>query len=241
MIGYPHFSPRKKLPTGAFSVIVTSGNAWLLCSIRGIFRHAIGHQSWIFKNETIPLCLRKLPAAPDTFALSSGSEEKTKSLSTLGFPGEVWGLFWEFLLLLGCHHELPLDWLFLFVWKLARPSPFSPASSQSQVCLPSYPLFSLSVLFCVTGGFSLQAASSGRQEGRGRESLQCFFASFSVSGCVSGYRLPLSVIPALDSPPAAPACSGRPGTWFSWTLRLLSCLSSLGMLVASCWKICGLH
>ena len=114
MIGYPHFSPRKKLPTGAFSVIFTSENAWLLCSIRGTFRHAIGYQSWIFKNETISLCLRKPTAAPDTFPLSSGSEEKTKSVSTLGFPGKAWGILWEFLLLLGYHHELPLDWLFSF-------------------------------------------------------------------------------------------------------------------------------
>ena len=129
MIGYPHFSPRKKLPTGAFSVIFTSGNAWLLCSIRGTFQHAIGYQSWIFKNETIPLCLRKPTTAPDTFPLSSGSEEKTKSVSTLGFPGKAWGILWEFLLLLGYHHELPLDWLFLFIWKLARLSPFPPSAS----------------------------------------------------------------------------------------------------------------
>lgn len=37
--------------------------------------------------------------------------------------------------------------------------------------------------------FSLRAAFSGRQGGRGREALWCFFPSFSVSGCVSGNRL----------------------------------------------------
>ena len=139
MIGYPHFSPRKKLPTGAFSVIFTSGNAWLLCSIRGTFRHAIGYQSWIFKNETISLCLRKPTAAPDTFPLSSGSEEKTKSVSTLGFPGKAWGILWEFLLLLGYHHELPLDWLFLSLLLLragpraVRP-PILPSLRASLLC-----------------------------------------------------------------------------------------------------------
>lgn len=67
MIGHQHFFPRKKVPTGTFSVIFISGNAWLLCSIRGTFQHAIGYQFLIFKNEAIPLCLRKQKAAQDTF------------------------------------------------------------------------------------------------------------------------------------------------------------------------------
>lgn len=62
MIGHQHFFPRKKVPTGTFSVIFISGNAWLLCLIRGTFQHAIGYQFLIFKNEAIPLCLRKQKA-----------------------------------------------------------------------------------------------------------------------------------------------------------------------------------
>lgn len=60
------------------------------------------------KTKTIPLCLRKPTAAPDSFPLSSGSEEKTVC-ERPGVPDKAWGTLWELLLSLGCGHELPLD------------------------------------------------------------------------------------------------------------------------------------
>lgn len=78
------FSPKKKLPTGAFSVIFTRENDWLLCLIRGT--SSVGYQSWIFINGTIPLCPRK-QLKFWLLQLSSGSKKKTKLVSTLGFSG----------------------------------------------------------------------------------------------------------------------------------------------------------
>lgn len=87
MIGQQHFFLlKKKPPTGAFSVIFTRGNAWLLCLIRGTF----STYSWlsIFKNETMPLCLRK-QLKLWLLQFSSGLKKKTKLVRTLGFWDKV--------------------------------------------------------------------------------------------------------------------------------------------------------
>lgn len=61
MIGHQHFFsfPRKSFPLELSLLYLREEMLGYYVWSEVLFQHAIGCQSWIFKNETIPLCLRK--------------------------------------------------------------------------------------------------------------------------------------------------------------------------------------